>query len=139
MPLSTAPVLGSRVPRSGLRRAGDFVLYAIIGILFVSGAAWYGFHQARSGGSPNLPMKWIGFGGMTALVFGYLIHNNAKRWRVARFWLLLTAALITHVAVGTAALANIKTVPLLLWGPIGAMEFGALALFLAAFTHPSAK
>jgi len=45
-----------------------------IAVLIVTSVWMFAMHQARTGGSPNLPLKWLGFAGMTAIVFGYAIR-----------------------------------------------------------------
>jgi len=71
-------------------RIRDYALYSIIAIIVVLAAVGFGIHQGKTGGSPVLPMKWIGFGGMTLIAYGYAISDNTKLWRARGFWLGLS-------------------------------------------------
>lgn len=115
-----------------LRRVLDFAAYAFIGILVVLAAGAYGFHQAGTRGSTELPLKWIGFGGETAIIFGYMIREKSRLRRLSRFWFVLSSLLVAHLIVGFAILERVESVPLLLIASLGAIEFGALEACLGA-------
>lgn len=133
MPLTGAPVRRRPViGRSRSRRVWDFAQYTVIAIGLVAAAGAFGVHQARSGGSPVLPIKWIGFGGLTAIVFGYGIREHARLWGERRFWVIMSTVLLAHVVLGFLILQKFEVVPLLALGPVAGLEFGALALCLSA-------
>lgn len=59
-------------------RIKEWLLYVAIAVLIVVSVWMFALHQARTGGSPNLALKWLGFAGMTAIVFGYAIRASRR-------------------------------------------------------------
>ena len=110
----------------------DLALYALTGILIVIALWIFAVHQARTGGSPNLPVKWLGFAGMTAIVFGYTIRGYRRLWRKQSFWLLLGFVFAVHSTVGVFVLLRLQTVPLVLYAALTAIEYAAVAACLNA-------
>jgi len=109
----------------------DFFLYTVIAVVVFGSLATFAVHQARTGGSATLPLKWLGFAGMTAIVFGYAIREHRTLWRSRHFWLVIASLFLAHSIVGIVVLLNIHVVPLLLFGPLTGLEFGAIAASLA--------
>jgi hypothetical protein len=114
------------------RRVRDWLLYVVIAVLILAVVAAFAVHQARTGGSPDLPLKWIGFVGMTAIVFGYAIRACRRLWRTPKFWLLLTVFFVVHSGVGVFVL-RVATVPLILYAILTGMEYVLLAAYLGFF------
>ena len=98
-------------------------------VVFVSLGA-FAFYQADTGRTPGLPLKWMGFAAGTAIVFGYAIRYNPKLWARSRFWLVLSALFVAHLALGLVVLLNVEGLPLLFFGPLIALESGAVAVCL---------
>jgi hypothetical protein len=90
----------------------------------------FAFYQADTGRTPGLPLKWMGFAGMTAVVFGYAIRENPKLCGRSRFWLVLSGLFVAHAGLGFVVLLNLEVVPLLLLGPLTGLEFGTVAVCL---------
>lgn len=107
-------------------RLRDWLLYVAIALAIVSAAGAFGIHQARTGGSPDLPMKWLGFAGMTGVVFGYAVKETRALRRSLRFKVVLATLFIVHTAVGVFVLFNLSTVPLLSFAVLVPIEFFAL-------------
>ena len=112
--------------RISLRRLRDLLLYVAIGFAFV----WLGFYQAKTAQTPGLPLKWLGFAGMTALVFGDAIQSARNRWRSARFWLVLTAFFVVQSCVGIVLLSRMAAVPLIVYVLLTPLNYLALESYL---------
>jgi hypothetical protein len=115
----------------------DVVLYTLIAAVVVAAAGAFGLHQGRTGGSPVLPLKWMAFAGLTAIVFGYTIRENRRSWRTSRFWFVLVMLFAAHLVLGSLALRQFETVPLLVLAVIAAAEFPALDACLSALVYKS--
>ncbi len=115
------------------RRVRDWLLYVVIAVLILAAAGAFGVYQAMSGGSPDLPLKWLGFVGMTAIVFGYAIHACRRSWRTHKFWLLLTTFFIVYSGLGVFVLTRVTSVPLILYGILTGIEYLLLAAYLGVF------
>jgi len=96
-----------------LVRIRDLLAYVTAGITLVAAAILYAVHQARTGGSPALPLKWLGFGGMTAITFGYCIRWHSPSVRNWKLWILWLALLAFHLAAGFFLLSRVSTIPLI--------------------------
>jgi hypothetical protein len=116
------------------RKPRDMLLYVLIGILVVASAWVFAVHEANTGGSPNLPLKWLGFGGMTAVVFGYAIRAGRREWRKRRFWLLLGAFGAVHLGLGVFVVTRAPVVPLLVYAVLTGPEYVLLAAYLEFFS-----
>jgi hypothetical protein len=114
-------------------RVRDLMLYCVISLLIVAFALLFAFHQAKTGGSPYLPLKWIGFVGMSAIVFGYTIRNNRANWAKSKFWGLLVFFAVLHSILGLVILLQTPVVPMLFYGIATGIEYFVLALYLAYF------
>ena len=132
--MSPTSVTRSQMPRqtrSG--RIKEWLLYVAIAILIVISVWMFAMHQARTGGSPNLPLKWIGFAGMSAIVFGYAIRACRRLWDKQRFWLFLGLFFAVHSGLGVLLLTRIPTVPLLVYAVLTGPEYLLLAAYLGFF------
>lgn len=112
------------------RRVRDLLAYVLIAIALLGGLAVFAFHQARTGGSPELPLKWLGFSGMTVIVFGSAVRQRRVLWRSSRFWLIVSAGLAVHTGLGVLVLRNVSAVPLLLFAVITPIEYAAVGFCL---------
>lgn len=121
------------------RRLRDLSLYIAIGVLFVAAAWIYAGHELEIGGSGELPLGWLGFSGMTAIVFGYTVRSCRQSWKSPRLWVLLACFLIVHCGVGMAVLLRVARVPLLLFAILGAVEFEILAVYLNFFMRSARR
>jgi hypothetical protein len=134
MPLSRPSATRNHVhrqTRSG--RIKDWLLYVGIALLIIISVWMFAMHQARTGGSPNLPLKWPGFAGMSAIVFGYAIRACRRSWAKQKFWVFLGLFFAVHSAVGVFVLLRVPIVPLVLYAVLTAIEYGVLATYLGYF------
>ncbi|HEV8242913.1 MAG TPA: hypothetical protein VGQ07_02885 [Nitrospirales bacterium] len=123
----------------GRQRLKDVFLYVVIGVIAVMGAELYAVHQARSGGSPTLPLKWMGFAALTVLVFGYLIRRNRPNWRKRSFWGILSLCVCVHAGLGWVVLKLLVSWPLIMLGPIAGVEYFVLAAVLTRVSSVGKK
>ena len=120
-----------RRTRSG--RIKDWLLYVAIAVLIVISVWMFAMHQARTGGSPNLPLKWLGFAGMTAIVFGNAIRACRRSWGNQKFWVFLVLFFAVHSVLGVLVLLRVPVVPLLLYAVLTGPEYLLLAAYLGYF------
>ncbi len=120
-----------RQTRSG--RIKEWLLYVAIAVLIVISVWMFAMHQARTGGSPNLPLKWLGFAGMTAIVFGYAIRACRQSWGKQKFWALLGLFFVVHSGLGVFFLLRVPVVPLVLYAVLTGIEYVVLATYLGFF------
>lgn len=134
MPLSLTSAKRNEMPRQS-RSGGikDWLLYVAIAVLIVISVWMFAMHQARTGGSPNLPLKWLGFAGMTAIVFGYAIRAGRQSWRKQKFWALLGLFFAAHSGLGVFVLLRVPVVPLVLYAVLTGIEYVVLAAYLGFF------
>jgi hypothetical protein len=132
--LSLTNTTRNQMPRQARsRRIKDGLLYVAIAVMIVISVWMFAMHQARTGGSPNLPLKWLGFGGMTAIVFGYAIRACRQSWGKQKFWALLGLFFAVHSGLGVFVLLRVPVVPLLLYGVLTGIEYVVLAAYLGFF------
>jgi len=105
------------------RRIVEWILYIAIAILLVVVLLLYAVHQARTGGSSKLPLKWLGFAATSAVVFGYAVKAGWRTRMGPKFWLLLGAFFVVHTGVGLVVLMRVEAVPLLLYALWGWPEY----------------
>ena len=103
------------VKRKAGDRLRDFLLYVAISLSLVAAIILFAAHQAKTGQAAGLPLNWLGFAAMTALVFGDAIRITRRQWRQRRFWLLLGVAFLVQVSVGAALLWNAPRMSTLVW------------------------
>ena len=113
--------------RSG--KIKDWLLYVTIAVLVVISAWMFAMHQARTGGSPNLPLKWLGFGGITAIVFGNAIRSCRRLWGRRKFWVLLGLFFAVHCGLGVVLLMRVATAPWALYAVLAGPEYVVLAMY----------
>src|SRR5712664_517629 len=85
-------------------RLTDFLVYSAIALTLVLVALAFAIHQANTGGSPQLPLKWLGFLGMSLIVFGYAIFRHRPEWHRLKFWGLLLLFAVPHFGLGLGTL-----------------------------------
>ena len=134
MPLSLTSKTRNQVSRQS--RSGkiqDWLLSVAIGVRIMALVWMFAMHQARIGASPNLPLKWLGFAGMTAIIFGYAIRACRRLWGGQRLWLFLGLFFAVHSGLGVLILMRIPTVPLLIYAVLTGPEYLLLAAYLNFF------
>ena len=119
------------VTRRGAKgRLIDLAIYLAIAFGVVGLAAFFAVRAARTGGSGTLPIKWIGFAGETAMVFGYVLRGARRYWRKSRFWAGYLVFLTAHSVGFTIVLLRVDPFPLVWFILLGYAEFIALAYVL---------
>jgi cation transport ATPase len=113
----------------------DWLLYVAIAFLIVILVWAFAFHQAKTGGSPKLPLKWLDFAAMTAVVFGYAIRACRRLWRKQKFWLVLAVFFAVHCICGVFALKQIEVVPLAYFPVLIIVEYAILSASLGFFLN----
>ena len=113
--------------------ARDFLLYVVIGLAMVAATWLYAGYQARNRLEPGLPLNWLGFAAMTALVFGDAIRTTRRASRKGRFWLLLVAAFAIQVGIAALALWNAPRMSTMVWAVFIPLDAFALGAFLQCF------
>jgi Na+/melibiose symporter-like transporter len=132
--LSLTSATRNQPPRQGRSgRTKDWLLYVAIAVLIAISVWIFAIHQARTGGSPNLPLKWLGFAGMTAIIFGYAIRACRRSWGKQKFWVLLGLFFAVHSGLGVFVLLRVATVPLVLYAVLTGIEYVVLASYLGFF------
>jgi len=98
-------------------RVRDFLLYVAIVIAIVVLAFAYAFHLAKTAGSQYSTLKWLGFAGITAIVFGNAIRSCRRQrlWRRRKFWVLLGLFFAVHCVLGVVLLMRVATAPWVLY------------------------
>lgn len=116
-------------------RARDFLLYVVIAVSIVILAFAYAFHLARTGGSQYSTLKWLGFAGITAIVFGNAIRSCRQQglWRRRKFWVLLGLFFAMHSVLGVILLMRVATAPWVLYAVLAGPEYVVLAAYLGFF------
>ena len=109
---------------------GDALLYCAIGVLVAATAMLIGFYQAKHGLSPRSSGKWIGFSGMTAFAFGYVIRHFKRDWVWPKFWWILTVFLVLHLALGFLIVRSLTDVRLIHFAIATPFEYVALTASL---------
>jgi hypothetical protein len=120
-------VAGHRGRPGGVR---DLLIYVAIGLGLVLGVIVFEIHQAKTGGAPDLPLKWMGFGVESLVLFGYVFRRFRRHWQEARYWSLLSIFAAAHFLLGYAILVRIEAVPVLYFGLVLAPEFMLLSACL---------
>lgn len=116
--------------RGTRRRLIEFGLYLLIALAVLVLAAVLGFHAVRTGGTGELPLKWIGLAAETAVLFGYVVRAMRQYWRNRRFWAGFLGFLVAHSAAYVVVLLRVEQFPLLLFVFVGYAEWLALAYML---------
>jgi Na+/melibiose symporter-like transporter len=121
--------------RARWKRVRDWLLYVVIAAVVFAVVGVFAIHQAKTGGSPDLPLKWLGFVGITAIIFGYAILAYRRSWGRRQLWLLLTAFFIMHSGAGVFVLTRLTTVSLILYGLLTGIEYLCLVRCLDFFLN----
>jgi len=77
----------------------DLAVYAATGLAVAAFGVLYGIHAAQTGGSGELPLRWIGLAGATAVTFGYPLRWYWRYWPQGLFWVAYSALLVFHLAI----------------------------------------
>lgn len=111
----------------------------VIGVLVSLATELFALRQAKTQGSANLPLNWMGFGARRLLVFGCAIRANRANWGKSEFWGTLAAFAFVHLALGLTPVSRLATLPMLLLDPLFRAEYVALAIFLEYFSSAQGK
>lgn len=122
--------------KTSLKRIKDWLSYLLIAFLVAISIWAFEMHQARNLRSPDLPLKWLGFAGMTAIVFGYAIRSCRPLWREQRFWTYLSIFFAVHAALGISVLSRVHHAPLGLYAVLTGLEYLVLARYLQVLLNP---
>lgn len=114
-------------------KARDFLLYVAIAIAIVILAFAFAFHLAKTGGSQYSTLKWLGFAGTTAIVFGNAIRSCRRLWGRRKFWVFLGLFFAVHSSAGVLLLVRVATVPWVLYAVLAGPEYVVLAAYLGFF------
>ena len=120
-----------RQPRS--RRIKDWLLYIAIAVVIVISVWMFAMHQAEDGRLSELPLKWLGFAGMTAIVFGYAIRGCRQSWEKQKFWVLMGLFFAIHCGLGVFVLLRVPVMPLVFYAVLTGIEYIVLAAYLGFF------
>lgn len=101
----------------------DLLLYVVIAVGVLASAWMYGVHQAATSTTVELPVKWIGFAGMTVLMLWYIISAARRLWKIPTFWATLVVFGVVHLVAGILVLRNVGQVPLMLYPAVVVPEF----------------
>jgi hypothetical protein len=125
--------------RSSAARTKDFIIYCLIAILIVTVIGLYGFHEGKLGHTSGFPIKWLGFGIMTAFVFGNTIRYSGRLWGVRKFWVLLGVFSVAHFVFGFLILSRVSKMGLIHFAAITPIEYFGLAAYLTHFLSQEKK
>jgi energy-converting hydrogenase Eha subunit G len=120
----------AKADRKAASKIKDFLLYCLIGVLVAATAMLVGLYQARAGLSPESSIKWIGFAGMTMFAFGYVIRHFRRFWAQPKFWWLLAAFLVLHLALGFLIVPKLTDARLIHFAVATPFEYFALTACL---------
>jgi hypothetical protein len=115
------------------------MIYCLIAIPIVAIIGLLGFHEGKLGHTSGLPIKWLGFGIMTAFVFGNTIRYSRYLWRVRKFWVLLGIFSLAHFVFGFLILSRISKIGLIHFAAITPIEYFGLAAYLTHFLSQEKK
>jgi len=115
------------------RRIYDWLAYAAIAVLIIGVVIAWALYQARTGGSTKLPLKWLGWIGMTAVIFTTAARAGRRTRPGRRFWDLLAIFFLIHTGVWLFILTKVSEVPLLLYALLGGPEYILLIYSLDFF------
>ena len=124
----------ARTPRS--HRIRDLLFYVLIGVALALVIILLGVYQAKAGQKPQALLKWIGFAGMTFLVFLWLIRAQRAQWTNYKFWRHLVFLALIHLACGMAIVSRLTSASLFPFALATALEWYALSAYFARFLPP---
>ena len=112
------------------RRFMDFVLYILIGVACVTAPVLWAVHQARVGGSSQLPLKWFALAGILTTGFWYPIKHSRHKWGRPQFWVAAGGLAAVQLVVGYIAMSRIDRFPLIYLPLLGPANCVAVAMCL---------
>ena len=115
---------------------GDLFLYTAIGLAVAGFALLFAVYSARTGGSGQLPLRWLGFAGETVILFGYMLGATRPYWKNRRFWLGFIGFLVFHTLGYAVVLTRVEQWPLMWFVFVGFGEWIALAFVLDYLLRP---
>ena len=112
------------------RRLRDLLLYVLIAVALVTAIFVFAAYDDRHGRTPQLPIKWLAFAGLTMIVFGYTIQEHRAQWKSQQFWRFLLLLFVGHILAVGSILLKFDSVPLLVMAGVAAVEFPVLNSWL---------
>ncbi len=112
------------------RRIRDFVLYVAIAVAVVAFALLYAVRSAKSGSSGRLPLRWLGLGATTAVVFGYVLRPCKRYYHLVRFWVAFVGLFALHLGVYIVVLLHVEQWGLAWFAIITPVEIFVMGLIL---------
>jgi hypothetical protein len=108
------------------RRVAEKAAESAVGLLVVGGV----YYWATSRPNEDFPAKWVAFGFVTAVLFGYPIYWRWHDLRDRRFWFRWTGLLFIHSLLLGRLLTSVNRLPLVFFIPIALAEFVVIAPLL---------
>ncbi len=125
--------------RRARHRGWDLLAYVAIALAVVAAIAIVAVHDAATNSSRELPLKWLGFGGLTAITFGYGVRHGIRRKPGGKFWAVLAAYFVFRTAIWILILSRVEVVPLLVYALLCGPEYMLLLRVLDAFLQPTRR
>lgn len=122
--------------RTARHRGWDLLAYVGIALALIAVIAIVAVHDADAGISRELPLKWLGFAGLTAITFGYGVRDGIRKKAGARFWTVLAAYFVLRAGIWILILTQVEVVPLLVFALLGGPEYMLLLNVLDRFLRP---
>jgi hypothetical protein len=107
------------------RGALDFVAYVLIALALAAIAI--GFAEG------DIDSKWFALLFETALVFGWVIGYQRRKWRRPEFWLLCLFTLAVHLTLAVAVLVRAKSVRAFWVSCVFVLETSTIMVFINRF------
>jgi len=78
---------------------------------------------------------WVSSLILTGCLFGVVVHETKDNWKYGRYWLVLLACLIVHVALLITIQNYLAPFPLAVLGALGTLEFCGIFWILLSVCH----
>lgn len=101
------------------QRLLEITVEVVIAVALVVGIALYALHGPTR---PVIEAKWVGFAGMTAIVFGNVVKVARPLWGKTKLWIALAALLLLHLILGWSVIRQFERVPLVWFVPATVVE-----------------
>ena len=91
------------------KRLRDLLLETIVAVAIVVALVVY---------SRKINFKWLAFFANTAVIFGYAVRILQPLWKKTKFWAVLAALLLLHLAIGGYAISRVEEIALIWYVPL---------------------
>jgi cell division protein FtsW (lipid II flippase) len=108
------------------RRVRDFAAYLVIALAVGLGVIWFAYNS--HGTSHDFIDKWVGLSLNTAILYGYVINDGRRFWRLWGFWLATVSVLIVHLLVFIVILQRVDHWGTLWFLPMYPIELAILSI-----------